>query len=268
MKYKMVVMDMDDTLLRDDLTLSERNKTAIINAQKAGVKVVLASGRPTFAMKAIAKQLEMEKYGTYMISYNGAVITDLTSDKTIFEKSLSKEMAHKLYEYSKEHKTFIHTYVNEEIVTPKLNKFTDIEVDITGMPMSQIEDFYSTVNGNVIKVLMLQEPEYLKSVAEKLKPHVEDKMNMTISKPFFLEFMDKGIDKASGVERLAELFKIDKENVVAIGDSYNDLGMIKYAGFGVCVQNAKEEVKKECDYITDSNIEDGVAKFIEKYILA
>lgn len=267
MKYKMVVMDMDDTLLRDDLTLSEKNRETIIEAQKAGVKVVLASGRPTFAMKETAKQLGMDKFGTYMISYNGAVITDLSTDEIIFEKSLSKEMAHKLYDYSKEHNMYIHTYVNEVIVTPKLNEYTDIEVNITGMPVTEIDDFYSTVKGNVIKVLMLQEPQYLKNVSEKLKEHVEGDMNMTISKPFFLEFMDKGIDKASGVERIANMLGIERESVVAIGDSYNDLGMINYAGFGVCVANAKEDVKKACDYITDSNLDDGVANFFKKFIL-
>jgi len=267
MEYKMLVMDMDDTLLRDDQTISKRNLEAIKKAQEKGVRVVLASGRPTFAMKECVKQLELDKYNSHILSYNGAVIIDCKSDTIIFEKSLTKEMAHKLYDLSKEYNVDIHTYVNDDIITENSNQYTEVEANITGMKIRTIDDFKKAVKGNVIKVLMLENPEYLKKVEAKLKDTIKDTMNMTISKPFFLEFMDKGIDKATSLERLMNKFGIKKEEVIAMGDSYNDLGMIKFAGLGVCVENAPEDMKKQADYVTKSNMEDGVAHTIEKFIL-
>lgn len=267
MGYKMIVMDMDDTLLRDDHTISEENKKAIKEAQEKGIKVVLASGRPTYAMKATAKELELDKYGSYVISFNGAVITDCKTNETVFEQSLTKETAHKLYDLSVEHNVYIHTYVSDEIITAKSNKYTDIENSITGMPVKTMEDFKKAVKGNVIKVLMLENPEYLKKVEETLKSKLSDTLNVTISKPFFLEFMDKGINKASGIERLINKLGIKREEVIAIGDSYNDLEMIQYAGLGVCVENAPEDIKKHAAHITVSNMEHGVAKTIQEFIL-
>ena len=263
----MVVMDMDDTLLRDDHTISKKNKMMIKEAQESGVKVVLASGRPTFAMRDYAKELELDKYSSYMLSYNGAVITDCKEDEAIFQKSLSKETAHELYELSKEHNVFIHTYLNDDIILEENNEYTDIEHNITGMDVKVVENFKEIVQEDVIKVLMLEEPTYLKEVAEKLKPLVLDKMNMTISKPFFLEFMDKGIDKSTSLERLINKLGIKQEEVIAIGDSYNDLGMIKYAGLGICVENAPDDMKIHADFITESCMDDGVAKVIEKFVL-
>lgn len=266
MTYKMVVMDMDDTLLREDHSISAKNREIIKEAQEAGVKIVLASGRPTFAMRDYAKELELDKYGSYILSYNGAIITDCTTGNAIFEKSLTKEVAHELYDLSKEHNVFIHTYVGDDIITEKNNEYTEIEKDITGMEIKTVEDFKNAVKGNVIKVLMLEDPAYLKSVEDKLKPSVLEKMNMTISKPFFLEFTDKGIDKSTSLERLINQLGIKKEEVIAIGDSYNDLGMIKFAGMGVCVDNAPADMKEHANYITESNMNDGVAKTIEKFI--
>lgn len=266
MKYKLIVMDMDDTLLRDDHTISDENKKAIKKAQENGVKVILASGRPTFAIRDYAKQLELDKYGSYILSYNGAVITDCSTDQNIFERSLTKETAHKLYDLSREHNVHIHTYVNDDIVTEEANEYTEIERVITGMKVKTIDDFKQVVSGNVIKVLMLEEPEYLKKVEEKLKPKVADQLNMTISKPFFLEFMDKEVDKSTSLARLIDKINIKKEEVIAIGDSYNDLGMIKFAGLGVCVENAPEDIKTYADYVTASNMDHGVAKTIEKFV--
>lgn len=267
MDYKMIVLDMDDTLLRDDHSISTRTKEAIEKAQKQGVKVVLASGRPDYAMKETAKDLGLDEHGSYIVSYNGAIIIDCKTDEIIFERSLSKEIAHELYDFSKEHNVHLHTYWNDDIITEKNNEYTEIEANITGMEIKTIDDFKKAVKGNVIKVLMLEDPEYLKKVELKLKPQLKDKLNMTISKPFFLEFMDKGIDKGASLSRLIDRLGIKQEEVIAMGDSYNDLSMLKFAGLGVAMANSPDDIKSEVEYITDSNMEDGVAKVIEKFVL-
>ena len=118
MKYKMLVLDMDDTLLTDDHKISDENKEMLSKAQELGVYVVLASGRPTPAMTAYAKELQLDN--SFMISYNGAVITDLKEDKIIFEQTLSQEQIHELYDYSLKSKTHIITYVDGKIVSERI----------------------------------------------------------------------------------------------------------------------------------------------------
>ncbi|MDN5305312.1 MAG: hypothetical protein PWP46_2199 [Fusobacteriaceae bacterium] len=267
MKYKMIITDMDDTLLRDDHTISERTKKAIKEAQEKGVKFVLASGRPTFAMRNYAKELELDKYGSYILSYNGAVITDAKENKEIFRNMLPKETVHELVELSKEHNMYIHTYLGDDIVTATPNEYTDIEQDITKMDIKVVDCLKSAVNEDVVKVLMLQEPEYLLNVKNKIKPLYEDRYSITISKPFFLEFMPHGVNKGNSLEKLLDILKIEKDEVVAIGDGLNDLEMLKVAGLPACVENANEELKKHAKVITKSNNEDGIAELIENYIL-
>ena len=264
--YKMVVMDMDDTLLRDDHTISEGTKSAIEKAQKMGVKVVLASGRPTYAMKKYALELGLEKYKSYLISFNGANIVECATENILFNQTLSKENAHKLYDISKKNNLFIHTYLGDDIVTEENNEYTEIEKEITGMEIHIVDDFKAVVNRDVTKVLMLEEPEKLKKAADILSTELSDILSVTISKPFFLEFMDRGIDKAATLERLINMLGIKREEVIAVGDSYNDLSMIKFAGLGVSMSNGKPEVKEAADYITGSHMEDGIVHIFEKFI--
>ena len=264
--YKMVVMDMDDTLLRVDHTISEDTKAAIEKAQQMGVKIVLASGRPTYAMKKFALELGLDKYNSHLISFNGANIVECATENLLFKQSLSMENAHKLYDISKKHALFIHTYLGDTIVTEENNEYTEIEKEITGMEIHIVDEFKKTVDRDVTKVLMLEEPEKLKKAADIISKEMSDILSVTISKPFFLEFMDKGIDKAATLEKLINMLGIKREEVIAIGDSYNDMSMIQFAGLGVSMSNGKPEVKEVADYITGSHMEDGIVHVFDKFI--
>lgn len=268
MKYKMVVMDLDDTLLRDDLSISERTHDAIVSAQKLGVKIVLASGRPTCAVAPLAKELQLDKHDSYILSYNGALIVETKSNKEVYEKMLNGDSARRLYELSKKHDVFIHTYKNNAIITPKNNEYTQKESDITGLKVVEVENFDKKIGDKVVKVLMVDCPEKISQIENALRPHIGDKITMFTSKPYFLEFMENGVDKGFGVKILAEKLGISKDEIICIGDSFNDLGMIKYAGLGVAMRNAKEDIKSQANYIAPSNMEDGVAHVIEKFILS
>ncbi len=145
MKYKMIVLDLDDTLLRDDLTISPRTKEALMAAQKEGVKVVLASGRPTFGMKPIAKELELEKFGSYILSFNGAKITDCRTEEEIFSSTLSVETVQRLYRISQEEGLSILTYGKDHIITEQSNEYVKIESGLTGMRIQETASFVETV---------------------------------------------------------------------------------------------------------------------------
>ncbi|AJS61548.1 Cof-type HAD-IIB family hydrolase [Paenibacillus sp. IHBB 10380] len=267
MNYKMIVLDLDDTLLRDDLTISSRTKQALMDAQEAGVKVVLASGRPTFAMTHIAKELELEKYGSFILSFNGAKITNCATNEQLFSSTLSPATVHELYNISRQEEVGIHTYVGDDIVTPANNEYTDIEGEITGMPIVEAEHFAEAIQEPVVKVIMVAAAEKLVDLEKKLQQQLQGKLNVVRSKPFFLEFTEAGVDKGTSLHHLIQKLDIEQGEVIAMGDSYNDLAMIKFAGLGVAMGNAPDDIKEIANYVTDTNMEDGVAKVVETFIL-
>lgn len=263
----MIATDMDDTLLNSDGKISKKNKEAIMKAQKMGIKFVLASGRPTFAMRSFAKELELGKYGSYMLSYNGAIITECATDKTWLEETLTVEDAHKLYDLSKEHNVDIITYLDDEIATENSSEYIDVEVELTGMPYRRVDCFRSAISKPIVKCIMLEEPDYLKEVEKKLNVALEGEYSLAISKPFFLEVMKKGVDKGASLLKLAHKLGIKPEEIISVGDSYNDLTMLEVVGMPIAVENAKVEVKEISKYIARSYNEDAMEDIINKFIV-
>lgn len=267
MTYKMIVLDLDDTLLRDDGTISPRNKQALMAAQKAGVKVVLASGRPTYAMKALADELELERFGSYILSFNGAKIINWKTREEPFSSTLTPETAHALYELSMEEGVSALTYIGDDIVTEQANEYTHIEAQITGMKIAEVPSFIGAVQVPVVKVLMVENPDKLVRVEEKLKAKLTGKLNVMRSKPFFLEFTENGVNKGTSLNHLINQLGIERSEVIAMGDGYNDVAMLEFAGLGVAMGNAPEEIKQLADYVADTNMNDGVAQVVESFIL-
>jgi Cof subfamily protein (haloacid dehalogenase superfamily) len=266
MQYKMLVLDMDDTLLTDDHKISDLNKKVILEAQAKGVHVVLASGRPTSAMTAYAKELKLDLYDSYIISFNGAIISTVKDDLILFEQSLTPEQIHDLYDYSIKMKTHIITYIDGEIVSETDSEYIEIEKEITGLPHRKVLSFKEAVTKPAVKCILLAEPSYLKGLEKNLKlkmPH----LSIAMSKPFFLEAAQNGIDKAASLKLLAAKLNIHQSEIIAVGNAGNDLTMIEYAGLGVWVDNVTPELRDRADVIVASNNNDGVAEVVQRYIL-
>lgn len=264
-QYKMIVLDLDDTLLRDDHTISARNKTALMQAQQQGVKVVLASGRPTAAMLSYAEELQLAKHDSYIISFNGAMITSMRNQKILFETSLTREEIHSLHDFSLENDLHILTYSNRGIVSETTSEYIDVEQTITGLPFQKVDSFKHEIQSSAVKCILLEEPSYLKNMEVKLKKERKD-LSVARSKPFFLEVMPQGIDKAASIQHLAKKLNIKQEEIIAVGNAGNDLSMVQYAGMGVWVDNVTPELRHEANDIVASNMNDGVAEVVEKYI--
>ncbi len=267
MTYKMIVLDLDDTLLREDGTISPRTKQALINAQEAGIKVVLASGRPTYAMWDLAEELNLATYESFILSFNGGIITNCKTKEVVFSCVLAPEIAHHLYDVSKREGVNILTYLGDNILTDEISEYIEVEANITKMPLLMTDDFKQAVSNPVVKVMMLEEPEKLALVEKKLQQEFAGALSVTRSKPFFLEFTENGVDKGNSLERLIDQLGITREEVIAIGDGNNDLTMLEFAGFGVAMGNAATNVKEIADYLTDTNMNDGVAKVVEEFVL-
>ncbi len=262
----MLVLDMDDTLLTDDHKISDLNKKVLLEAQAKGVHVVLASGRPTSAMTAYAKELELDLNDSYMISFNGAIISRVKDDLVLFEQKLTIEQIHALYDYSVKMKTHIITYLDNEIISETDSEYIEVEKEITGMVHRKVASFKDYVDRPAVKCILLENPVYLKEVEKDLKstmPH----LSVSMSKPFFLEAAQQGIDKAASLKLLAQKLGVLQSEIIAVGNAGNDLTMIEYAGLGVWVDNVTPELRDKADLIVASNNNDGVAEVVQKYIL-
>ncbi|NLJ88569.1 MAG: HAD family phosphatase [Epulopiscium sp.] len=268
MKYKMLVTDMDDTLLNDDLTISKENEEAIKKAIELGVRVILCSGRATTSMAKYVKQLNLDKKGKYGISYNGSIIFDTSSLRPVYEENISKEDAKFLFSFGKDNNLYVQTYQNDDFIVEKRSRYSDIYSSITGMEAKEVGDLIEWINDGVIKVLFQGENDKLLKVTEQLKPIIKGKLHMFFSKPTYLEFTNINANKGLTVKRLREEFGFSKDEVICIGDNFNDLYMIKEAGVGVAVANAQEKVREYADYVTKStNNEHAIKEVIEKFIL-
>ena len=262
----MLVLDMDDTLLNDDHEISKENKEMLFKAQELGVYVVLASGRPTLAMIAFAKELNLHSNNSFMLSFNGAVITDLKEDKVLFEQTLTQQQIHELYDYSLKSKTHIITYIDDAILSETDSEYIEIEKTITGLKHRKVPSFKDAVTKSAVKCILLEEPTYLKKIEAELKlfmPH----LSVSMSKPFFLEVAQNGIDKAASVKFLAEKLDILQSEIIAVGNAGNDLSMIEYAGLGIWVDNVDPELRDKADFIVASNNNHGVAEVVKRFIL-
>lgn len=264
--YKMLVLDLDDTLLRDDYSISNRNKELLLKAQSQGVIVVLASGRPTPAMIKYAEELKLAHFDSYMISFNGAVVTSMKNNEVLFETTLTQKEIHSLYDFSVDNNVHIITYSNKGVVSETESEYIDIELKLTGIPHCKVGSFKNEITEPAAKCILLEHPDYLKTVEKKLKAERKD-LSVALSKPFFLEVMPQGIDKAASIDRLANMLDIKQSEIIAVGNAGNDLSMVKYAGLGIWVDNVSDDLRHEADFIVASNNNDGVAEVVERFIL-
>ncbi len=266
MKYKLIALDLDGTLKNSKNKITEKTKKALIQAQKLGVKIILASGRPTAGLRHEAEELELEKYGGFLLSFNGASVIDVKTKKVIYEQTLTIDQAKRAYDRAKEFQLACITYENDVLVTEDIdNEYVEIEARINDVNIKQVS-FKDNLKDPIYKVLLTGKPDYVAVIEEEYKKTFENELSIYKSTPFFIEIMAQGIDKAASINRLVEYLGIKQEEVMAFGDGYNDLGMIEYAGLGVAMENAIDEVKIRANVVTLSHDNDGIAYILSQYI--
>ncbi len=265
--YKLLGLDMDGTLLREDKTISEVTKQKIAEAKAKGVKVVLASGRPLEGLQRYLKELDLVHEGDYVVSFNGAVVQDTYTKEIVSKTTLKGTDLHKIYALSKELGVNIHAFTSEGCITPVLTKYSILEGEINGIDVAVIDYDAVSTEEDLIKIMLVDEPEALEAAMKNIPQHFYDTYTVVRSAPFFLEFLNKKVDKGTGMKALADALAIKQEEVICIGDAGNDEHMVRYAGLGVAMGNAFPELKEIADFITKTNEEDGVAHVIDTYIL-
>lgn len=269
MKYRMIVLDLDGTLTNREKVITPKTKEALFRLKSQGGVIVLASGRPTYGIMPLAKELELNKSGGYILSFNGGRIIDCRSGETVFARELPVSSNQKIIRLAKEHRVNILTYKDDLIITPNSSdEYIKKEAAINKLAVKEVEDFEAYVRFPVVKFLMLEDGDYLAGVEGKVKAALGRDYSVYRSEPYFLEVLPKGIDKAASLERLLDRLGMSREEMIACGDGYNDLSMIRYAGLGVAMENAVLPVKEAADYVTYSNNDDGIAHVVEKFMLA
>lgn len=265
MFFKLIALDIDGTLTNSDKVITPATLDMLMRYQKAGGKVVLASGRPTQGIIPHAKTLKLDEYGGCILSYNGGCAVDCKTDEVIFRSKLPNEYIPEICEIIKDYPVSIVTYEKDIIIVgQQINKYTELEARINGMKMKLVDSFADYVDFDVTKCLLQGEPEYILELEKILSEKYSGSLGIFKSEPFFLEIVPDGVDKAKAIDRLINLLGISTEECIACGDGFNDISMIEYAGLGIAMSNAAEPVKAAADYITFSNNEDGIAYVLSR----
>lgn len=302
---RMIAMDMDGTLLDYGLNIAPRAVETLREAAKRGVMVTIATGRMFDSAVQFAERLNLD---APLITYNGALIRSLISKETYLHRPMNYEHAHRVLEIMDRHDVSVTMYFDDKLYVKEVDKRVQGYVDIgkvtaypvgnmvefldgeaqkiartgVGMPITAVcDDFEQTqINGcaesgdtdevrvGPTKMLAIGEPEDLALLREELLSEFRDCLYITGSLPQYLELMHKGVSKAYGLRVLGEMCGIARQDILAVGDSHNDIEMIEYAGIGVAVGNAVPEAKEKADYVAETSFGDGVAEAIEKFILS
>lgn len=259
---KMIFIDIDGTLYNSEKQVTEYTKNVLTKAKNKGIYVVLCSGRTNKDVCEISKDVNASKY---VIASNGAFVYNYVDDVDIFESVMEKENLEKMWilcEKEKKWELIIESkeqaYINELMFRRrperfvKINKIDDISNKKIFQMVINIEESgkYDKVKEILEKETKIWTPNYGKG-----------------TRTAFFDINNKNIDKGIGIQHLIKDLGIKKEETIGFGDGVNDLAMFRECKIGVAMGNAEQELKNMADYITLKNDEDGVAKFIEKYIL-
>ena len=265
---KLIALDMDGTLLNKQRVISDRNVQAIQKAQRLGIKVVLASGRPREGLQAYLEQLQLIGNDDFVISYNGAMVQRVASREVIYQTTLTGVDVKKVYALAQSLTINIHAFsVKRGLITQKMNPFTDIESQINGVPVTQVDFDLIDDNEIFIKVMLVADEQTLNWVITKIPTALKQQYTVVRSASIFLEVLHPACNKGIAVEKLCQLLDISPAQVMCMGDAENDHAMIAYAGMGVAMENADDQTKALADYVTACNTHDGVALAIEKMAL-
>ena len=271
-KFRAVLFDLDDTLLRDDLTISPFTCDLLCKVAAAGIYVVLVSGRTREGICQFGNKIGLFNFpgGRYVISENGSEVFDVKEKKALFSTFVDKSISGILEKLAVNSSFSVTVYQNGEIFTSKDTKWTRLDQQLTGFKFNLVEDFFPFLgNGNFSKIVLGDDRENLLPLEPRLQSLLGDKASVCFSKPYFLEILPPDGGKGNALRHLTEkILGFSADDVTCFGDSFNDKTMLEYAFNSVAMMNASDEIKALARFTTDfSNNEEGVAKFLEANLI-
>ena len=269
--YDALILDIDGTLVTSQKVVSDATRDAIIAAQKRGKIVAIASGRSVAGIRRTAANIHLEEFGGYVIACNGTTVVNCKTGECIYNQTVPVNMIPAVYQAAKDANVGILVYNDpqKELVSGNgVDRYIEADAKACDISIREADDFVKAVNFPINKFLLTGDPEYMKEVEQRMQEKFGGTLNVFRSDPYYVELLPKFVDKGVAVEKLMKHLDLKKDKVICVGDSYNDLPMLRSAGMGVAMGNAQEAVKEAADYITDSNDEDGIVKIIEKFMTA
>ncbi len=262
MKYKLVALDLDDTLLNKEHELTSRTISVIKRIQNMGVNVILATGRMLVSAIPFVEKLGLKGP---VITYNGAYVKDITTDELIYHNPIKVELAREVIKTAESNSLHLNLYQDDQLFVVRRNKEVRRYERVVGIKAREVGSLIDFIKKKPVKIIITEHDRerhqhYLNVFQEKFTP----RLTITQSKDYFIEIMSGGISKGRALEVVAERLKIGNDEVVAIGDSWNDLEMITWAGLGIAMEDAAVEIKKKADLIAPSHNDDGVARILTK----
>ena len=269
MAIRLRALDMDGTLLTPEHQISPAVKQAIHDARAQGIVVVLASGRPYIGMKKYVAELGLDIPGQFCISYNGGLVQRAEDGSCVAEVTLDHNDYLKFEQLARQLGVHFQALDKTHLYTPNqdISHYTVHEVSLTGIPLRYraVEQMDPTLR--FPKLMMVDEPARLDDAIAQMPAEITENYTLLKSAPYYLEILNKQVNKGQAVRILAEQLGFTADEVMAVGDQENDLAMLSYAGYGVAMGNAIDSVKQQARYQTATNAEDGVAQAIQRWAL-
>lgn len=264
MKFKLIAADLDDTLLDENRRLTDPLKQAIVAVRQAGVYFTISTGRMFRSALPYARELGLK---IPLITYHGALVKNALTGEVLLYRPLPSVYAKEIVTHVHELGYHLNAYLDDELYmehdTPEGRRYSEI----AGVKPELVGDLLCILDRDPTKIVVIAREQLLDRLSAGLMPLYAGKVHIAKSKPFFLEFSHPLATKGHALAALAEHFGIKREETMAIGDSYNDLEMLEYAGLGVVVANARDEIKKKAGYVTTAPNGAGVVEALEKYVL-
>jgi len=270
---KTLVFDIDGTLYTSSKEISQKTKECLIDLQKKGDKVILASGRPTTGMLGLAKELELDRYNGLIVSYNGSKVIDCSTGEELFNQAMSIDEGKAVLEHLKQFDVSVmidkddYMYVNDVFgctINYKGIPFNIIEYESRGghYKLCEKDDLAAFLDYPINKILTAGDPDYLAKSYQQMQEPFKETLNCVFTADFYFEYTAKGIDKAKALDTVLRPLNIFPKDVIAFGDGHNDKTMLEYAGIGVAMENAVDDLKEIADVVTLSNDSEGIPHFL------
>ena len=269
MKYKLIVLDVDGTMLNSNREVTKRTAQTLRKVQQMGIRVALASGRPTYGILPLAQAIDLGVYDGYIISYNGAQVMEARTGQIIFERRIDPQMVPYLEKKAQKMGFTMAYYDGNEVVSTDItNPHIIDEAEMNGMTLRQDEILSLSMDDWPAEIMLVSDDEdALTSLEQHMQRHLNGVMDTIHSNPYYLEIVGYQVGKSYAMSALVQKLGIQMSEVLAIGDGAADINMIQMAGTGVAMANATVGVRRCADFTTLSNDQDGAALAIEKAIV-
>jgi len=265
--YKLIALDLDGTLLNDQKQITGQTRDALIAAQKTGIRLALASARPSPGLYRERDALGMQEHGGILMSYNGGRIVDAATGRVLFETAMdlseTKEVLRRLERLPV---TPILDDGTQFYVTDKSGYKVDYECRNNNMTCTEVSSLAEFLTFAPIKILMSADSEKIRDIQAEIAAFLPPTLCVVQTAAFYLEVIPNTINKGKGIRDICRVLNISPAEVIAFGDAENDIPMLQAAGMGIAMGNAAEPVKAAANRTTHSNNDDGIAAALRELL--